>query len=216
MAGLEKAKRRVAGVVRRYALVLLVVLAVAASAAGQHKYERSIWNYDGGVALSTDGVMENGSCFRMSGKLSHAEFFTDLKRYDYDDASVYRRGKEEVKEFPKELVLQFAIADHVCSDKLTETKVRPPLTGEQVSTLRMELYWKDGMNLRPIHDIKVKRSGVHPITPYAGKHAANVTERYEWSYELTIPSEGVPVSCSLVVVLRENDDRIAARVAARL
>jgi hypothetical protein len=41
-------------------------------------------------------------------------------------------------------------------------------------------------------------------------------KRYLWSYELGIPSTGVPLTDSLVLIFRANDGHIVARVAARL
>ena len=57
---------------------------------------------------------------------------------------------------------------------------------------------------------------VDPIQPYATSLASELPKRYLWSYELGIPSAGVPLSDSLVLVFRTSDGRIAARLAARL
>jgi len=40
--------------------------------------------------------------------------------------------------------------------------------------------------------------------------------RFEWSYQLLVPSAGIPLTDSLVFIFRTNDEHIAARVAARL
>jgi hypothetical protein len=40
--------------------------------------------------------------------------------------------------------------------------------------------------------------------------------RFEWSYQLLVPSARVPLTDSLVFVFRTNEERVAARVAARL
>jgi hypothetical protein len=38
----------------------------------------------------------------------------------------------------------------------------------------------------------------------------------EWDYELDVPSAGIPLTDSLVLIVRRDDGRIAARVAARM
>jgi hypothetical protein len=57
---------------------------------------------------------------------------------------------------------------------------------------------------------------VKPILPYATELAAELPERLLWSYELDIPSAGIPLTDGLVLIFRREDGRIAARVAARL
>jgi hypothetical protein len=70
--------------------------------------------------------------------------------------------------------------------------------------------------LRPVKNIKLLDARVDRINPYATALAAELPRRYEWSYEMSVPSDGVSLSDSLVFVLRTPDGRIAARVAARL
>jgi hypothetical protein len=57
---------------------------------------------------------------------------------------------------------------------------------------------------------------VEPIPPYATELTHELPKRFQWAYELDIPSAGIPLSDSLVLILRNADGRIAARVAARL
>ena len=55
-----------------------------------------------------------------------------------------------------------------------------------------------------------------PIVPYASNLTSQLPKRFEWSYQLAVPSKDVPLTDSLVLVFRTTDGRIAARVAARL
>jgi hypothetical protein len=57
---------------------------------------------------------------------------------------------------------------------------------------------------------------VRPIIPLAVAQAHGLPEKFAWSYEYSVPSAGVPLTDSLVLVLRSEDDHIVARVAARL
>jgi hypothetical protein len=70
--------------------------------------------------------------------------------------------------------------------------------------------------LRPAENVKVKLFSVEPVAPYATELAAELPKRFQWAYELDIPSAGIPLSDSLVLILRREDGRIAARVAARM
>jgi ketosteroid isomerase-like protein len=72
------------------------------------------------------------------------------------------------------------------------------------------------VDLRPAKNIKTLSARIDRINPYAASLATELPRRYEWSYELKIPSAGVPLTDSLAFVFRTADGRIAARVAARL
>lgn len=175
-----------------------------------------VWNYDGGIFLIGDGGLPSGPCFRITGRVTSGGFFDDLKRIDANDGTVFRRGNDEVTHFPDELLLSFAIRDQLCPSALQAIGTRVYLTRKMMSTLHLSLYWKHGVELQPIGKVVERNFSVEPITPYATDLAAELPARFEWSYELAIPSAGVPLSDSLVLVFRTPDGRIAARVAARL
>jgi hypothetical protein len=177
---------------------------------------RTIWNFDGGVFLETDGSLSENTCFRLAGHMMDKVFFENLKRIDDDHGTRYVRGKEIVTEFPEHLKLLFVIHDMPCSSQIPEPKGRQYLTREMMSTLHLSLFWKRGVDLRPAENFKVRFFAVEPIPPYATELAKELPQRFQWAYELEIPSAGIPLSDSLVLILRRDDGRIAARVAARL
>ncbi len=177
---------------------------------------KTIWNFDGGVFLQTDGSLSENTCFRLAGHMADKGFFDNLKRIDDKQGTRYVRGKEIVTEFPEHLKLLFVIHDQPCPSQVSDSKGRQYLTREMMSTLRLSLFWKRGVDLRPAENFKVKFFSVEPIPPYATELAKELPKRFQWAYELDIPSAGIPLSDSLVLIFRRDDGRIAARVAARL
>lgn len=177
---------------------------------------RTTWNFEGGVFMETDGSLSDSTCFRLAGRMVSKDFFDDLKRVDDDDGTRFLRGKESITEFPDRVKLLFVIRDQPCPSQLHDITGRVYLTREMMSKLRLSLFWKRGVELRPIDDFKVTFFDVKPIPPYATELAAELPERLQWSYELDIGSAGVPLTDGLVLVFRREDGRIAARVAARL
>jgi hypothetical protein len=202
-------------------LGLFALMALAASASlftlpRCSAREKSVWNYDGGIFLETEGSISSNTCFRVSGRVTANHFFDDLKRIDRKDAeTVFQRGKETVTEFPKVLLLQFALYDFPCSTKLQETGTRKYLTRAIVSELRLSLYWKHGLELRPLTNYTPVAFTIRPIYPF-DMEAKDLPERLEWNYQLAIPSEGVPLTDSLVLIIRTPEEKTAARVAARM
>jgi len=195
---------------------LAFLLLVPGASTGQFKRDKNIWNYDGGVIFATDGVLPNGVCFRVSGDVNGGDFFNNLKRIDDEHGTVFRRGTELVSEFPEALDVSFSIRDEPCASGLRDTAPRTYLTRDMMSRLQLLIYWKHGVDLRPVKNVREVEARVERIIPYARGLAAELPERFEWSYLLTVPSAGVPLTDSLVFVFRSNEEHIAARVAARL
>lgn len=178
--------------------------------------DKNVWNYEGGVFLKSDGSIPHGPCFRVSGKLTAPHFFDNLKRVDTDEGAVFRRGNENVTHFPEQMLLTFIVYDMPCSSKLEETSPLVYLTRDLMSTLRLEFYWKHGVELRPLGQVERKGASVTPIVPHAASLAHDLPEKFEWAFQWAIPSAGVPLTDSLVLIIRAPDGYIAARVAARL
>jgi hypothetical protein len=179
--------------------------------------DKTVWNYDGGMVLITDGSLPNGACFRVTGRVTSPHFFDNLKRVDTTNSgTVYRRGSDTLTEFPNRLILEFIVYDFPCSLEMEQTGPRTYLTRAMMSSLQLSLYWKRGVELRPIANVARKYFSVDPRIPYLAARAHDLPERFEWSYEFEIPSGGVPLTDSLVLVVRTADGHIAARCAARM
>lgn len=179
---------------------------------------KSSWNYDGGIYMVTDGGIPGGPCFRLNGRVTAPGFFDDLKRLDFNDAdTVFRRGTEVVTEYPDELLLDFFFHDQPCPEQMV-VRAHTYLTRELVSALRLNLYWKHGIELRPVSSVTTKYFAVQRRAPYAPVAASDpdVPEKLEWSYVYAVPSAGIPLTDSLVLIVRTPNGRVAARVAARM
>jgi hypothetical protein len=200
--------------------ILVTLFLTAGASTSQHKHEKSvpraIWNFDGGVLFETDGNAPRGTCFRLSGRLTAPQFFDDLKRIDDNSGTLYLRGTQTVTEFPDQVALSFVIRDRPCDIRLQVTGSRAYLTQELLNSMSLSLYWKRGVELRPAEKVSDEHYYVKRVVPYAVESAAELPERFEWFYRMIVPSAGVPLTDDLVVLLRNPDGRIAARVAARL
>jgi hypothetical protein len=203
---------------RHLAALLVLALSLAFSAQAAPNRERSVWNYDGGVFLETDGALPGEHCFRIQGRVTSEHFFDDLKRIDEKGLdTVFRRGKDVVTEFPEQLLLEFSLFDMPCPSQLRQAgaNTRTYLTRAEVSGLHLSLYWKRGVELRPLNGFKPVGFSVRQLTPF-DVDAKDLPEKFEWNYALSVPSNGVPLTDSLVLIFRAPDGQIAARVAARL
>lgn len=200
-------------------LFLFLAPRVSAQAArhGKHdEHDKTVWNYDGGVLFETDGSLPNGVCFRIYGIMNSGEFFDGLKRIDTENGTQFRRGPETVAKFPDSVTVAFTIHDQLCPPGMQQVGTRKYMTQKMIDDLRLSLYWKHGVDLKPVKDAKEIASHLDRIQPYATSLAAELPARYEWSFEFVVPSAGVPLMDSLAFVFKTPDGHIAARVAARL
>ena len=201
-------------------LAALCALPPAANAQTKPKkpkpLETKVENYFGGVFLIGDGGIPEGPCFRIHGRVTAGGFFNQLKSFVTDDGKVFRLGPEEVTDFPEALNLSLTIRDLPCDPGLQQLGSSGFLTREEMSELKLSLYWKHGVEMRPAGKISVVRTSAEPIEPYAKNLADELPKRYVWSYELHVPGAGVPLTDSLVLIFRSANGHIVARVAARL
>jgi len=179
--------------------------------------KRTVWNLDGGVFFATDGHLQNGACFRLSGHLSAADFFEGLRRVDTEEGTSYLLRNKVVTEYPEQVEVVVHVLDFPCSPDLKEFLPRPPLTRETMSSLRLNFFWKDGVHLRPVEETKRIGADIRRLGSYvAGAAAEELAPRFEWNYAFTVNSDNVPLTDDLVLVIEDAEHKICARVAARL
>jgi hypothetical protein len=195
---------------------LLALSAAIPPAVAQPPHEKNVWNYDGGVPLETDGMIPGGACIRVKGHLYAPAFFENLKRVDTTSGTHFRRGNEIVTEFPKQLQLTVAIYDMPCDPKLKVTGTRVYLTDEMIRRLRLSFFWKHDLNLSPVRGIVMHDVEISPIPQVFEGTADPPPQRYEWLLRFDVPSDGVPLLDSLVLMMRTPDHHLVARTAARL
>jgi len=196
------------------ALALLPALAPFLFA--QPPHTKGVWNYDGGLLMMTDGSLPSGPCFRLTGHATAPNYFDNLKREDSDSGTIVHRGHDIVTEYPARLHLSFVLHDLPCDYQIQQAATRTYLTLGEVNGLRIRFYWKHGLKMRPAAGVTPSNSEVRRLLPYATELAGDLPAKYEWLFEFDVPSAGVPVTDSLVVVLLTPDGRIAARAAARM
>jgi hypothetical protein len=183
---------------------------------GQPNRDKNTWCYDGGIFLETDGALPGGACFRVKGRVTAPDFFENLRREDTVSGMLFRRGNDIVTEFPKRLHINMSISDIPCDPHMQQTNSRVYLTNEMVSSLRLHFFWKRQLELRPIHGIARIGGEVRPVPWYSHGLEQELPKRFEWLVEYDVPSEGVPLTDNLVLMMYTPDHRLIARGAAKM
>ncbi|HKV60977.1 MAG TPA: hypothetical protein VJO16_03625 [Candidatus Acidoferrum sp.] len=178
--------------------------------------KKQVLNFDGGIVFATEGSLSELTCFRLDGRVTAPGFFDDFKRIDDENGTEYRSGKEIATEFPEELHVGFVMFDIPCKSQMAQPGPRKYMTGEMMKSLRFSFYWKRGIELRHIENLKPPAAAAEPIEPFNTESKEELPKKYRWILEFDIPSAGVPLTDRLVLIIRTPDGRRAARVAARL
>jgi len=178
--------------------------------------KKQVLNFDGGILFATEGGLSELTCFQLTGRATAPGFFDDFKRIDDESGTEYRSGQEMVTEFPEELHVSFILFDIPCKSQTLQPGPRKYLTQEMMKSLRLSFYWKRGIELRHIENLKWEAATAEPVEPYNTESTEELPKRFRWFLNFTIPSAGVPLTDRLVLIIRTPDGRTAARVAARL
>src|SRR5258708_653822 len=141
---------------------------------------RTVWNFDGGALLERDATAPGGAGFRLSGRLTAPQFFGGLKRIDDEQGTQYRRETEVVTEFPDQVILSFVIRDFPCASQLQETGERTYLTQALIASMRLSLYWKRGIDLRPVEKVSDQHFSVKRVAPFAVAPPPRPPDRLQW------------------------------------
>jgi hypothetical protein len=173
-------------------------------------------NFDGGIMFATEGSLSDLTCFRLDGRVTAPDFFDDFKRTDDESGTEYRSNREIVTEFPKELHVAFVMFDIPCKTQALQPGPRKYLTQEMMKSLRFSFYWKRGIELRHIENLRPPAATAEPVEPFNTESKEELPTKYRWILEFDVPSAGVPLTDRLVLIIHTPDGRRAARVAARL
>ena len=196
---------------------LLLITAPVRSGSAEPLREKTVWNYDGGLLMVTDGAVPNGGpCFHLFGRLTADEFFTNLRRVDSTSGTLYKRGNDIITEFPDVLHLSIVLFDRPCSDGLEVTGSPTYLSKATIGSFHLGFSWKHGMSMRPVRGVSLKGADAQLISPYAEQLAEQLPKKYQWVFEFNVPGKGTPLTDSLVLVIYSPEGHIVARVAARL
>lgn len=205
------------------ALALLLLFSVP-NARPQQKHDKKekplkkeVISFGGGILFATEGGLSEQTCFHLAGRVTaDGGFFGDFKRIDGEGGVEYRSANKVVTEFPEALHVAFEIFDIPCKTRLQAPGPRRYLTQEMMKSLAFSFYWKRGVELRHIGNLRAASATAEPVEPFNKEGTEELPKRYRWIIAFNIPSAGVPLTDRLVLIIRTPDGHRAARVAARL
>jgi hypothetical protein len=188
--------------------VLLVVLAGAFAIRGDARGKNDT-TYDGRVEFAPQLLHLDDGCVSLNGSVQSGSFFNDLQRINVGDGLQYRKGGKVVTEYPESLTTSIHIAGDRCAPALSNLPSSIFRGGSY--SLRFQVEWKDGMQLRPaaLSPVEAHCMGYSSIALPSGERIPSI------SCQLTVRSQGVALNDHLIVSIYSADGRRLTRLSAR-
>jgi hypothetical protein len=165
--------------------------------------------YDGSVGFGSQVIYLNDGCVSIDGAVTSGTFFEDLKRSDTGSEFEFRKSGSVVTEYPDSLTTSIRLVGGECADTIS----KPPssIFHNDSYSLRFQVEWKDGMELRPavLSPIVAQCTGASS-TPIPSRDFTipSIT------CEMTVNSQGVPLADHLIVSVFTADGKLLTRLSA--
>jgi len=165
--------------------------------------------YDGAVDFGSQLLRLDDGCLDLDGRVTSGNFFNDLQRIDFGTRFEYRKRGKVVNEYPESVTTSIRIAGDRCAATLSN---RPSsvFSGDSY-TLKFQVEWKDGMQLRPA---ALSAGVAHCVGSSSTPIPAQDFTIPVITCQLTVKSKGVPLDNHLIVSIFAADGTRLTRLSA--
>jgi len=187
----------------------LLLFAISVFSAAAHARARSVSTYDGSVDFGAQLLRLDDGCLSVDGTVTSGDFFQNLKRIDVRGRLEYRKRGKVVTDYPETLMASI----HILGDKCTALLSSSPsavFDGNSFS-LRFEVNWKDGMELKP--------ATLSPVVAHCVGSSMHVIGDRDFmapsvTCQMAVDSKDVPLVDHLIVSVFGADGRRLTRLSA--
>jgi len=165
--------------------------------------------YDGAVDFGSQLIHLDDGCLALDGRVTSGTFFDDLKRSEVGSRFEFRKRGKVVTEYPQLLTTSIRIAGDRCAAALSNSPASV-FRGDSYS-LKFQVEWKDGMQLRPatLSPVSARCVGSNSTPIPSQDYTIPVI-----TCQLTVDSKGVPLADHLIVSLFTADGQRLTRLSA--
>lgn len=187
-------------------LIVLVVCSIPLRGDARGRNEAT---YEGAVDFGAQLLHLNDGCLAVNGWVKSGNFFDDLKRVNVGGGFEFRKGGKIVTQYPESVTTSIHIAGDRCAPNLSNSPASIFRDGSY--SLKFQVEWKDGMQLRP--------AVLSPVTARCVGYSSIAIPSQETipsiSCQLTVESKGVPLGDHLIVSIFAADGAPLTRMSAR-
>ena len=164
------------------------------------------------MKLGSDSIhTKDQMCLMIGARAVAGDFFKDLRSRNSNNGVTFSKHRQKVRVFPERLTVKVDAGFDRCVGRgpVDCDRCDFQLSSEFMNSLQFEAYWKNGfaMQKADIEVLNVEQSNdLARIAPFAKL----------WKYELSVRSENIPLSDTLVVILLSSDGRVLSRLSGKL
>ena len=193
----------------RHPRMVFLAMLIAMFPMAAHARSRNTSTYSGVVDFGAQLLYLDDGCLSVEGTVSAGRFFDDLTRRDVHGHLEYRKHGRAVTEYPESLATSIRIVGDRCTDALSSSP-SAIFRGDSYS-VRFEVEWKDGMQLRPA----VLSPDAARCVGYSSATIPGGTPTIpSISCQITVDSKGVPLADHLIVSIFAGDGKRLTRLSA--
>jgi hypothetical protein len=163
------------------------------------------------MSLGSDSIHAGDSCLMLGATAESGDFFKGLRSRDTPNGRIFQKASARITSFPENLSVEIHAGFDSCAGKGAQTCDRCDFrfNTEFMRSLRFEIYWKRGLDMRNAIVTAESRDQSYDLAQYS--EAGEL-----WKYHVSVRSENVPLTDVLVVVILAPDGRIVSRLSGKL
>ena len=163
------------------------------------------------MPMGLDLIHAGSACLLLSGEVESGTFFENLTTHQKQGKQTFRVGSDEVKFYPERVLLKLRGYLDRCGPR-EEGRYRNDLRldSDFMNSLQFKTYWKHGFDMRTA-DAKIEKQG-RSVDPDFARLSPSTDV---WEYQLSITSENVPLTDSLVLLVFDTNGVELSRLSGR-
>lgn len=167
------------------------------------------------MSMGADSVRSGNMCLMVGATAESGDFFRGLKaRQTRNGRRFFRKDREEVKSFPETLTVKLEGGLDRCVNKGVSEENGGNHRDfrwdhDLMSSFQFEAYWKRGFEMR--------KADINVLSKEQSSDLVELLPTGElWKYGLSVKSENVPLTDTLVIVILGPDGKTISRLTGRL
>jgi hypothetical protein len=167
------------------------------------------------LPLGMDFLRADDMCLVLYGDVEAGDFFDHLRGRKTVNGIQFRKGAQDVKTFPENLIVKVIAALGTCSvrERAAEagnvSSKNVHLDDDFMRSVTFDGSWKQGFTEKPAELGPVAEGRIRNPIPLTN-------DRDWWEYEFKVRSEAISLNDALVIVMQSPDGKMVARLSARL
>jgi len=160
------------------------------------------------LRFASQPAAEGRFCLVFGGTIALDDFLQGLQKRETPTGIEFRRGSRSVAYFPENITIAIDAFGASCKQKKDPTEP----TAEFMSSLHLDVFWKDGVHVKPVREFSQKA----PVPKDVDDLTSSLPKMKMWTYALSVHDDGIPLTSHIIVVISSSGGHTVARLSAQI